>query len=91
MAVAERSRRRGKRKSDRQSFLGGSQPASQRQSGAGKHMKAHFPLIKSSENIPFVSATAAETAVGWELGGGSRTASRLYLLTMLLAVIYITH
>lgn len=31
---------------------------------AGEQMKAHFPLIKSSENIPFVSATAAETGPG---------------------------
>lgn len=30
----------------------------------GEQMKAHFPLIKSSENIPFVSATAAETGPG---------------------------
>lgn len=30
----------------------------------GEQMKAHFLLIKSPENIPFVSATAAETGPG---------------------------
>lgn len=36
----------------------------ERQSGAGEQTKAHFPLIKSSENIPFVSASAAEARPG---------------------------
>lgn len=55
---------------ERQAIISGRQPASERQSGAGEHMKAHFPLIKSSENIPFVSATAAETAAGRRGGRG---------------------
>lgn len=54
----ERERDR-ERKRDRQSFL--SVRAAER---VGEQMKAHFPLIKSSENIPFVSAIAAETGPG---------------------------
>lgn len=48
------------RKSDRQSFP----PQPRMAERAGEQTKAHFPLIKSSENIPFVSASAAEARPG---------------------------
>lgn len=50
----------------------------------GEQTKAHFPLIKSSENIPFVSASVAETGRGLP---SQPTVSVDYVA----AAIYITH